>query len=388
MSAWIAAVALVLSTISAAQTIEDRQRELAAIRAEIQQLSSRLETLQQRAGDLAGELAAIDVEIVLQEHKAAEARAAHDVAVGTAAAAERDLARIEADLAVAQSTLRQRALGLYRLGRQGYLRLLLAAEPGSDVLAAVRWMRFLARRDRLAIDAYRTAQTEVAKRRDELVARRDEARAWSEREDQRRVELRALRRRQTELIARAEGERQDVAARTVALAESETRLRSLLRDLLDSSPALAGTPIQSFRGVLEWPAAGAVSVGFGPRRDPKYRTSVPHNGLEILTKRGTDVRAVYSGRVLYAAPFEGYGPTVVVLHAGKVFSLYCGLEEVRVAKDDVLSLGQTVGVADERLYFEVRLENRPQNPTGWLKPRSSELGALEPRAQEKRNSPR
>jgi len=83
------------------------------------------------------------------------------------------------------------------------------------------------------------------------------------------------------------------------------------------------------------------------------------------------VLVVYPGKVVFAAPFEGYGPTVVVQHAGRAFTLYAGLAEVSVARDDMLSLQQPVGRADAGLYFEIRVENRPENPLSWM--RSSDL---------------
>jgi septal ring factor EnvC (AmiA/AmiB activator) len=131
---------------------------------------------------------------------------------------------------------------------------------------------------------------------------------------------------------------------------------------------LDGTPLQEFRGVLDWPVAGEVVGGFGPRRDPRYRTEVPHNGVELTTRPGSAVRAIYPGKVLFADALEGYGPTVVVHHAGRVFSLYAGLASLGVGKDDMLSLGQPVGAAAERLYFEIRVDNRPENPLDWLRP--------------------
>ena len=110
-----------------------------------------------------------------------------------------------------------------------------------------------------------------------------------------------------------------------------------------------------------------MTAGFGPRLDPRYGTRVPHNGLDIACARGSEVRVVYPGRVAFAAAFEGYGPTVVVEHAGRVFTLYAGLARVLVAKDDVLSLRGVVGTAADSLYFEIRAENRPEDPRLWLR---------------------
>jgi septal ring factor EnvC (AmiA/AmiB activator) len=124
--------------------------------------------------------------------------------------------------------------------------------------------------------------------------------------------------------------------------------------------------MQQFRGILDWPAAGKVVERFGPRLDPRYHTQVPHNGVDLETTAGGEVKAVYPGKVLFAAPFEGYGLTVVVHHPGRVLTLYAGLSELRKAKDDMVSLAEIVGLAADRLYFEIRVENHPEDPVSWL----------------------
>ena len=69
----------------------------------------------------------------------------------------------------------------------------------------------------------------------------------------------------------------------------------------------------------------------------------------------------------FAEDFEGFGITVVVLHTGRVFTLYSGLASTGVVAKDVVSSGQAVGRAASQLYFEVRVEDRPQDPLEWLR---------------------
>ncbi|HEV7516739.1 MAG TPA: peptidoglycan DD-metalloendopeptidase family protein, partial [Thermoanaerobaculia bacterium] len=161
---------------------------------------------------------------------------------------------------------------------------------------------------------------------------------------------------------------QVLAARAGELAERERKLSGFLDLLYGKSPeALAGRPMQDFRGVLDWPVHGRVTAGFGPLLDPRYHTRVPHNGVDIQTPPRAEVRAVFPGKVLFAAPFEGYGTTVVVHHAGRVLTLYAGLAACQVNREDMVTLGQVVGSASDKLYFEIRVENRPENPLNWLR---------------------
>jgi murein hydrolase activator len=352
----------------AQEAAKERERELARIRSEIRDLSAQLERARRERSDLAGQLASTDLELRLRERRLAEAGAARALLSRQAEASAAEVERLAAALAATRRELARRLSGLYRLGRQGYLRLLLSAPSGERLLPSIRLVRYLAQRDRQSVGRYAEARQRLARARDRLLARHAALEGWMRREEARRRELARAREGQTVLLARLSREGQALAARAGELAARERKLSGFL-DLLygRSRGPLAGAPMQGFRGVLDWPARGRVTAGFGPLLDPRYRTRVPHNGLDVATRPGGEVRAVYPGQVLYAAPFEGYGTAVVVLHPGRVLTLYAGLSELRVGREDMVSLGQVVGLASERLYFEIRVENRPEDPLTWLR---------------------
>jgi murein hydrolase activator len=344
-----------------------REQELAALRAEISGLEVRLEAARRQQSGAAGELAAADLALQLEEKRLAEAVAARDQAAERETASERQVVDLERALDQRRRDFQRQLTGLYRLGRQGYLRLFFLLRPDASLLPSIRLMRYLVRRDREAVDAYQEGKQRLARRRDQLAAERQERDRWLGWEQTRRRELVVARQRKAALLARVERERQVLAGRAVELADRERKLAAFL-DLLygRSSTDLAGAPMQQFRGILDWPVAGRVVERFGPRLDPRYRTQVPHNGIDLETAVGAEVKAVYPGKVLYAAPFEGYGLTVVVHHPGRVLTLYAGLAELKKAKDDMVSLAETVGLASDRLYLEIRVENHPEDPVSWL----------------------
>ncbi len=348
---------------------DPRERELVQIRAEIRSTEARVERARRAASGLAGELQTTGVELSLAEERLAEAAAARDLAAARVAASERQVAALEAALAAARVDLGRRLSGLYRLGHQGYLRLFLSLKPDAQLLPSIRLTRYLARRDRGTIDRYTEDRERLAAERDRLRDARADGERWILQERLRRSGLLRLRDHQRTLLAAAESEQEALAARAGELAGREKKLAGMV-DLLygKTRDVQPGQTMQTFRGVLDWPARGRVTAGFGPLLDPRYRTRVPHNGVDIATAAGSEVRAVFPGKVLYAAPFEGYGTTVVLFHAGRVLSLYAGLSEAKVGREDVVPLGHVVGLASDHLYFEIRVENRPENPTLWLRP--------------------
>jgi septal ring factor EnvC (AmiA/AmiB activator) len=352
-----------------AETAETRAREaeLAALRREIAGLEMRLAAARQQQSGAQGELAAADLALQLEGKRLAEAIVARDQAAAREAAGEQQVKALERTLDERRREFQRRLTGLYRLGQQGYLRLFFLLRPDSSLLPSIRLMRYLVRHDRETVDSYQQAKEDLGRRRDQLAAERQERDRWLGWEQARRRELALARQRKAALLARAERERSVLASRAVELADREQKLAAFLDMLYGrSATALAGTPMQQFRGILDWPAAGKVVERFGPRLDPRYHTQVPHNGVDLETTAGGEVKAVYPGKVLFAAPFEGYGLTVVVHHPGRVLTLYAGLSELRKAKDDMVSLAEIVGLAADRLYFEIRVENHPEDPVSWL----------------------
>lgn len=348
--------------------VEDRARELERLRASIARLQGRLEGVRRQVASAADRLGTLEVELELQEQRVAEAVAAGALAAERATALEAGVVELEARLEAMRASLRERVVALHRLGRTAYLRMLLTVETKEHLLPAIRQLRYLARRDRALIDTWVDTKARLDLERRDLELERERVAEWLSSETSRRDRLGQLKAEQARLLAVARREELALRQQSDELVDKARKLSSFIDFLYGRSAApLAGESMQNFKGVLDWPVEGTVSVPFGPRKDPRYGTLTPHNGLELETESGLPVRVVYPGRVVFAAPFQGYGPTVVVVHAGRVFSLYAGLASLRVGEGDVVSLGVEVGVASERLYFEIRDKNEPVDPRSWLR---------------------
>jgi septal ring factor EnvC (AmiA/AmiB activator) len=353
---------------AAPESARARQAELEAVRGEISKLTSQLDDLAVRAYGIQGELEKVALERRLQEQRVREARAEAELAAARVTDAAARVTRLETELAGERRRLESRLAGLYRIGRHGHARLVFALDAKADPLPAIRLLRYLVRRDASSIARFEDLRARLDLERRDLETREQEAAAWLGQQAARRDELLRLEQRQAALLAGTRREEARLAVRALELADRETQLAALLDALYGRSTApLAGRSMVEFRGLLDWPVRGRISKGFGTRLDPRYKTKVPHNGVELETAPGSEVVAVYPGRVVYAADFAGYGPTVVVQHAGKVFSLYAGLATTTVARDALVSLRQALGRAGPRLYFEIRVENRPEDPRRWIR---------------------
>ncbi len=359
---------LLLLTATAAAEPDPRAAELAEIRREIARLETRVSEMRGRETKIEDQLRRVNLELELQEIQLTEATTAFEFAADRSAATETEITRLETALIGIRGDLRRRLGGLYRLGRQGYARLFFSLDPDVDLLPALRQLRFLVRRDRTTIERYSETRDRLAGQRRRLADERQEMALWRTREQERRDTLATMRRRQQRTLAKVADERRRLREQAQALQEKERRFARLIESLSGGllSP-LEGVPIQDFRGALDWPYRGEVTSPFGPRLDPRYRTEVPHNGIDVATPAGAAVRSIFPGQVLYSSEFEGYGEMVVLHHPGRAFTLYAGLAELAVEKGEALDLGTVLGTATEVLYFEIRIDAQPRDPLEWLR---------------------
>ncbi len=72
----------------------------------------------------------------------------------------------------------------------------------------------------------------------------------------------------------------------------------------------------------------------------RYR---PHLGVDWGAKRGTPIRAVNSGRVIYAGWMRGYGKVVKIDHGRGYVSLYAHQSRIRVKRGSYVKRGQVIG---------------------------------------------
>jgi septal ring factor EnvC (AmiA/AmiB activator) len=354
--------------LGAAATSPPAAADLAALRTEIGRLEEQLRRVKVVAGDLGATLAQLGVELTLQQTRVEEAAASRGQADQAVASASEAAAVLETRVVAQRQGLKRSLSTLYRMGRGLPIRALLSLRADQDLPAAVRSLRYLALRDFRAVAAYRETRERLELERRVLTTRREEAASWLGRERERQAQLLTLRSRQERLLAANLGEARRLAGLAENLSDRESRLTTLLDLLSRGASELEGRSARDFKGALEWPVAARVAAEFGPRLDPRYKTRVPHRGLDLTTEPGAEVRSVYGGRVLYAGAFEDLGNLVVVRHPGGVTTLTSGLQALRVAKDDVLTFGSVVGRASEIVYFEVRVEQRPEDPREWLRP--------------------
>lgn len=354
-------------------TADARYAELGRLQARVEDSRRRLAEAEKKTATLEHEVEALDLRLEVAQRQRELIAARRD-----------DLARrgrvLQGDLDASQDARRRsldafrgRVLLLSRLGRFGYLRLLLAAERTSDVFVALKALDAMAQADarelarftdagkRLASDL--AAQKALQKETEQLLA--------EDRDEERRIA--AGKSERMRLLSRSKSEAIATRRQVTELSDKAGKLEALL-DVLSRGESAAGGSPRPWRGVLDWPVRGTIAVTFGRHRHPRFDAWTVSNGIEVAAADGTPVNAVYSGKIVFARWFSEYGNMAVIDHGDDVLTLYARLRSILVHTGDVVATGDRIGLVgigpgetEPSLYFEVRDHQKATDPMTWLR---------------------
>jgi murein DD-endopeptidase MepM/ murein hydrolase activator NlpD len=133
-------------------------------------------------------------------------------------------------------------------------------------------------------------------------------------------------------------------------------------------PASSNKPKKVTNTKFIWPIKGDLISTYG------YNSGVKNEGIDIAAPEGTDIRAAYSGRVIYSDDkMQYYGNMVILKHEQKCFTVYAHNLVNLVSAQQWVNQGQIIArvgktgrANSSRLHFEIRHAEKTVNPLSYL----------------------
>ena len=123
-----------------------------------------------------------------------------------------------------------------------------------------------------------------------------------------------------------------------------------------------------------WPIQGRIGSHYGRRLDPFTGVPETHAGIDIVSPSGTPIKAPADGKVIYSARRGDYGNLVVLEHSYGLTTRYGHLLRYNVRSGQAVKRGDIIGwvgltgrTTAPHLHYEVRLYDRPENPSRYLR---------------------
>ena len=363
-----------LPHLGLAQSDEEKTREkLQQLESDIKRITSEISDASNRQNKLQTQLRQAEVDLGTLQRKIKKNQKALNDSAKELAELEQQRSEQEQARDAQQARIALELKTAWQMGRQAQVKVLLNQEDPHTVARSLAYYRYFFKARNTLVQQYRKTLREL----EELQTRIDSKLAELEDRGQ------TLEKQQKEVVA-AQAERKQAVARlndsisskSAQLKQKEQdrqRLEELVRAIEEAVVNLQVPAdyqkFKSARGKMPWPVAGKHSNQFNrSRNEGKMRWQ----GITIPANEGTTVKAIHHGRVVYADWLRGSGLLLIIDHGDGYMSLYAHNESLLREVGEWVSVGSPIstvgnsgGKEDFALYFEIRHDGKPVNPSKW-----------------------
>lgn len=344
------------SAASPMDKLKDAQKRLEEIRDRLDEVSSACERDERRVAD-------VNDRVKTTVTAVTEAEVAVSGQQRVVDEARQRLSELETEADSVQDVSSGRVIELYKQGiADPTLSSLLASVSAEEALSRAQVLNVVKHGDREAIERLLSSQTAVDGQRRLY---EEQQRSFEDALAERELiveELEQIKKTYDKKVARCN--------KQVVKLEHEEQVASSDEQGLAAELAAQGVinvPPGVTQGGWTWPARGPVTSPFG------YRWGRLHAGIDIGAPIGAPMFAARGGVVSFSGVMGGYGNIIVLDHGDGMTTRYAHQSEL------IAGVGQTVHVGDQigkvgntgsstgpHAHFEVRINDEPQDPIGYL----------------------
>lgn len=313
---------------------------------------------------------------------------------------ERNLQQLSGELAAAKQEIdkrkeliNRRIRSLYKAGDISTVRMVFTASTFPQLVENVQMSKAVLEHDRQLVLAYASKAEEIQRlqsRMNKEVAQKDMIRRDVEAKTQ---EIEDEKNRKTSYLNRVREDKKSHLASLKELQANARRLQVMIEKLearsrrsyskksesgktVDVGKGLPTVPDKGFaaqKGRLSFPARGRIVTGFGRHKHPEFDSFTVSNGLTIGAAQHAEIHAVFDGQVIFSDYFKGYGNMMIIDHGGGYFSLYGHASKLMKKVGATVSRNETIAAVGDvdssdgaKLYFEIRYQGKPVDPSPWF----------------------
>ncbi|RUO69461.1 murein hydrolase activator EnvC family protein [Idiomarina ramblicola] len=269
--------------------------------------------------------------------------------------------------------LEDQLVSAYMNGNHDFLKMLLNQQDPGQFERTLSYYQYLNTARVEEIEVIQRTQKEITALTEELKQQQSQLASLQEQQQKQRAQLEQQQHRQEDKLAELQQQQRKDRSRVNQLEQSREQLEQVLRAIenaLAQQKDVQLVGLQAVKNQLNWPSDGDVKRLFGQRREGP----VDWKGVLIEGNNGQSVRSIANGRVVYADWLRGFGLVIVIDHGESYMSLYGHNQTLtkavgdKVRKDEEIALmGQSGSRNSAALYFEIRHQGRPQNPSNWIR---------------------
>ena len=365
---------LMLPCVAGAQSREEASAELEAVQERIESLQAELKKESRRRSRAERELADVEKSELKMRSELAKIRTGLSKSRSRQAELEKQSRQQRTELEKQRAVLQQQIRIAYINGGEEWLRVALSQQDAGALGRRMTYYAYLSRQRSETIDGVAAKLVELEVTRSEIQNEMNRLAALESEAAEKLSAIADTREERADLVKSINVAMQSKDVEIDRLQAQATELTELVRALAKVVPKMPQFDSGPFAGQadrLEWPVEGKVVRRFGTSRaDGRLKWE----GVLLDAPAGTAVRSVYHGRVVFSDWLDGMGLLAIIDHGGGFMSLYghnqALLKEVGEwvrPGDSIAYVGDSGGQAKAGLYFEIRKDGEPVNPSRWIK---------------------
>ena len=283
------------------------------------------------------------------------------------------IAHGEKQIYLQQKNLGRRLRTIFKEGDLFSVKLLFSSEDFTDLLRRAKYLDSIMAYDRFIFNNYERELADLYNKKEVLLHAKGQLDLYKNTVITKKKEIIKEKEKKKQFLVRLIKEKKINKILKEELVHSSKKLNQLISRLENKIAHGEGLDISDKKGNLLPPVKGKLLNNFGRERDKTYNTYIVHNGVSIRVRKGSPVRSVFNGKVLYTGTLDGYGNIIIIGHGMYYHSLYGHLDEIISSTGKTVRSGQIIGrsgdsgsVNGDALYFEMRYKGKPIEPTAWL----------------------
>jgi septal ring factor EnvC (AmiA/AmiB activator) len=355
----------------------DEEAELKQLRARIETIRKGIDADAQRRDALANDLKDADLAVQSARLKVAQIREQRKASEERVAELKRERSETERSIAIEREMLAKQLRTAYVNGREEQLVVLLNQQNPADLARMMTYYGYFARARAVRIGAITDQLAHLDLLTERVAAETERLRETEENQARESKLLGQARTSRVQTLAAVQSKLRSRKDQADSLERQAKALEKLIDEMQQAARDFPTLPPKGFartQGKLPWPVTGKVVANFGELR---AGGPLKWEGLVIGATPGTQVRALFHGRVVYADYLYGMGLMVMIDHGDGYSSIYGHQEQLFCRVGDAVAPGDVLGVlADQsgvqgaargELHLEIRKGKQALDPRKWLR---------------------
>lgn len=382
------------SATSINSQIKVQQQNQADMKKKIQQYNAIAKKKSQQSKNLLSQLSRLRKDANESQEQMANLERENTKLQNSVGELNKSIERVNASMNQILVMLRSRLVDIYKQANQeNNLSLVLNSNSTHDAVNTVYMLRRFAREDQAMLNELSQKEHELTEARTKLKENQDQIEKQTDELKKKREEFNTTIKKTDTLLKNVQSEQKkaEAAAKELEAAQRAVgvKITNLMRQKktaqtkaastkkttpLKTTSTPARTPAAGSVKSLAWPVNGTVTMQYGSRVHPTFKTKIFNSGIDIKAASGTPVKAAAPGEVLYQGWLRGFGQVVIIDHGGDLSTVYAHLSGASVREGAAVKTGTVIGRvgnsgtdSDYGLHFEVRKNGTAQNPMNYLR---------------------